>query len=261
MRGQARGSDVDRQFYTYLHCKPDGTPFYVGKGFGNRALNLTRRRNPFHQAIVAKYGKENIRVFVFECDSEERALSDEIIQIADLRRAGYNLCNQTEGGDGVSNPSPDVRKRIGAGQRGKKRSPEHCKKLSAAIKGRASPPEYCERMASVMRARYSDPAARRRTAEATREALKNPESKRRKSEASKAMWADANYRNRKVDELRASNPKGEKCSWAKLTNADVVSIRNERSQGASLNELAEKYGVSIATVSGIANRRTWKSDQ
>ena len=27
---------MDKQFYTYLHCKPDGTPFYVGKGHDAR---------------------------------------------------------------------------------------------------------------------------------------------------------------------------------------------------------------------------------
>jgi hypothetical protein len=36
------------QFYTYLHCKPDGTPFYVGKGSGKRS-NFMYDRNPHHQ--------------------------------------------------------------------------------------------------------------------------------------------------------------------------------------------------------------------
>lgn len=250
---------MSRQFYTYLHCKPNMMPFYVGKGFGKRAYNLVRRRNPHHQHIVKKYGAQNILVFVFPCDSEIQALADEIQHIAQLRRDGFELCNQTNGGDGVSNPTPAIREKIGRGQRGKKRAQEHCKRLSQSRKDQKFPPEYSERMSAAMHKRYSDPNERKRTSEATKAALQRPEIKSRKSEASKAMWACTDYRIKKVEELRSSNPKGENCSWAKITNSDVVAIRCERESGIPLVALSKKYGVSIASISGIANRRTWKS--
>lgn len=89
-----------KRFYTYLHCKPDGTPFYVGKGSGNRAYELSRNgRNKYHQRIVAKYG---ILIFVFPCETEKQAFEDEIQQIAQLRADGYELCNMTNGGDGCA---------------------------------------------------------------------------------------------------------------------------------------------------------------
>lgn len=92
-----------KQFYTYLHCKPDGTPFYVGKGNSDRAYRLDgSRKNQHHKNIVAKHGKENILVYIFPCESEQQAFADEIKQIAQLRREGYELCNMTDGGEGLS---------------------------------------------------------------------------------------------------------------------------------------------------------------
>jgi hypothetical protein len=44
----------------------------------------------------------------------------------------------------------------------------------------------------------------------------------------------------------------------KLTEKDVKKIRNERSAGKELKELAGKYGVSKSMICAIANRRAWK---
>src|ERR1019366_7111100 len=87
------------QFYTYLHCRPNGEPFYVGKGHGVRAKKFSKRSD-YHKHIVQKHGKENIRIFIFPCDSEQQAFADEIQTIAQLRKEGFNLCNLTDGGEG-----------------------------------------------------------------------------------------------------------------------------------------------------------------
>lgn len=91
-------------FYTYLHCKPDGTPFYVGKGCARRAFHIGKPyfRNEHHLRVVEKYGRKNILIFVFPCESEEQAFADEIQQIAQLRLEGYVLANATNGGEGAS---------------------------------------------------------------------------------------------------------------------------------------------------------------
>lgn len=143
-------------FYTYLHCRPDGSPFYVGKGTGYRSRDLKSRRNRHYKSIIAKYGRENIGVYVFPCESEEQAFKDEIQQIAQLRRDGYELCNYTNGGEGSSGcvPSEATRAKLSAVQKGRKFSDEHRAKLSAAMTGKKRKlrsAEHCAKMSAVLK--------------------------------------------------------------------------------------------------------------
>lgn len=117
-------------FYTYLHCKPDGTIFYVGKGCRRRSHELNRYRSKYHMRIVAKYG---IRIFVFPCDSEAQAFADEVQQIRQLRQEGYALANHTDGGQGLSGRKHSLKSRakIAASMRGKIPSPETVAKRNA----------------------------------------------------------------------------------------------------------------------------------
>jgi hypothetical protein len=111
-------------FYVYLHCKPNGIPFYVGKGNGNRAYEF-RRRNKHHCHIVEKYGRKNIIIEMIECLDEEDAFYHEQLFIFLLREEGIELCNYTEGGEG----------RIGADHSGSK-NPMFGKKQSAESNAR-----------------------------------------------------------------------------------------------------------------------------
>lgn len=147
-------------FYTYIHCKPNGDPFYAGKGFGNRSHKFSHR-NKHHASVVKKYGRDQIQIHVFPCDSEEQAFADEIQQIAQLQREGYDLVNKTVGGEGASGLvhseetkakmsaahkglntwmrgrklSPDTKEKIAVAQRGKAKSPAAIAKFSATRKG------------------------------------------------------------------------------------------------------------------------------
>ena len=95
----------------YVHCKPDGTPFYVGKGSRRRAKYLGER-NPKHQAIVAKYGRRNILVGSFACSDDATAYLLEEGLIKRFRAAGHVLSNFTAGGEGGKSPTPETRKRL-----------------------------------------------------------------------------------------------------------------------------------------------------
>ena len=88
-----------KQFYTYIHAKPDGIPFYVGKGQGKRMFNLTKR-NPHHKNVIAKYGKSNIGIGKIDCSSEDIAFNLEIGMIKCFKRTGYELVNKSNGGEG-----------------------------------------------------------------------------------------------------------------------------------------------------------------
>ena len=107
-------------FCVYLHKRPDGSPFYVGKGTLYRAHRLLRN-NPHHRNIVTKYGTDNIIIeIVKDSLSESDAFSQEVALISELRTAGARLCNMTSGGEGGI-PSEETRLRMSEAQR--KRAP------------------------------------------------------------------------------------------------------------------------------------------
>lgn len=146
-------STIEKQFYTYLHCKPDGVPFYVGKGHGGRAKVLSRR-NAHHTNTVRRYGANNIKVYVFYCDSEEQAFLDERHQIRQLRQEGIILANKTDGGEGCSGliVSAETRAKMSASQTGLKRPPtlEHRRKLAEAALGRKASMETRIKLSKAM---------------------------------------------------------------------------------------------------------------
>lgn len=98
-------TDPKRPWYVYIKCKPDGTPFYVGKGKGRRA-NSVCGRNVFYMRVLNKYGKENIKTQFEYFETESAAFAREIELIAVLRRVGVKLANATDGGEGMSGHKP-----------------------------------------------------------------------------------------------------------------------------------------------------------
>lgn len=89
-------------YYTYIHSKPGGEPFYVGKGKGKRSHDFINGRNKSYLEIIDLYGAENIEVQVFAKENEEEAFRSEIEYIKSLREAGYELSNKSDGGEGKS---------------------------------------------------------------------------------------------------------------------------------------------------------------
>ena len=117
--------------FAYIHCKPDGTPFYVGKGALRRAKYLGER-NPYHKAVVAKYGKSNILIGQLECSSDAIAFELEKGLIKCLRVSGIELTNFTDGGEGTSNPTLETRKKLS--EAAKKRGvSEACQEAKVAV--------------------------------------------------------------------------------------------------------------------------------
>lgn len=144
-------------FYVYIHKKPEGDVFYVGKGTGDRAFSHDNR-NIHWQRTVKKYGLE-VQVLSHFSDEQE-AFTQERLLIKSFRDSGVNLVNMTNGGEGAggykwtpeqvarwraSMPSnhmigrkhsESTKAKIGAKHRGKKISPEVAAKISASLKGR-----------------------------------------------------------------------------------------------------------------------------
>ena len=97
--------------YVYVHCLPDGVPFYVGKGSGRRAYVLAAR-NSNHGAIVSMVGKGNVLIYLHECETERGAYSYERWLIRYFRKAGHKLTNVNDGGYG-GDGSGSLRIKIG----------------------------------------------------------------------------------------------------------------------------------------------------
>jgi hypothetical protein len=146
--------------FAYIHCKPDGTPFYVGKGALRRAKYLGER-NPHHQAVVNKYGRKNVLIGMLECSTSSVAYELEKGLIKYLRYSGIKLTNFTDGGDGGLNPTPETRKRLSeaakkrgvsdacekakiAALKGKTLSEQHKNKLQQAQTGKIFTEEHCK---------------------------------------------------------------------------------------------------------------------
>ena len=88
-------------FFVYVDCKPDGTPFYVGKGLMNRVY-MKSRKNNHHANICVKY-PDWYRGLAF-MGNEKDAFNKEIELIAKYKAT---LVNLTDGGEGTSGLAKD----------------------------------------------------------------------------------------------------------------------------------------------------------
>jgi NUMOD3 motif len=139
----------ERVFYTYLWLREDGTPYYVGKGFGYRAFTSDAH------TYGCPLNPENI--LVEECPDEARALEDEKLLIAIYGRKDNGtgiLRNLTDGGEGIAGyvfseeqiqrlseshmghvPSKETRQKMSESRRGVVFSKETRQKISNSSKG------------------------------------------------------------------------------------------------------------------------------
>ena len=111
-----------RPFYVYVLCRPSGEPFYVGKGVNLRVLQheaeaqttklLTHKLNLIRS--IHRNGRRVAYRIDSSFDNEVDALARERVLIAEIGRHDLKrgpLTNQTDGGEGTSNPSEASRQR------------------------------------------------------------------------------------------------------------------------------------------------------
>ena len=82
--------------------------------------------------------------------------------------------------------------------------------------------------------------------------VQTEESRKKISEAHKLHWE---YR--KANNISIS-ARGENCPHSKLTEIEVIEIREKLRLGISQRQIANDYGVKQTSISAINSRKTWK---
>lgn len=139
--------EVRRDCYVYVLMRETGIPFYVGKGRNDRWLEHERwakAGRSYKDNIIIKMkraGLEIPKIKVAEGLTDAQALWLEVLIIESLKRQheGGPLVNLTRGGDGLCDPTPEVRAKISATLTGRKNGPpseETRANISAGLKGK-----------------------------------------------------------------------------------------------------------------------------
>ena len=150
------------EYYTYAYLREDRTPYYIGKGKGNRAYKRTRKE--------LKSPKDKSRILILKQNlTEEEAFKHEIYMIAVFGRKDLGtgiLRNRTNGGEGFSGAihTPETKAKLSAAMKGenspnygKTLSPEIKAKLSAAHKGKTLSPETRAKISATMKGKTLSP--------------------------------------------------------------------------------------------------------
>lgn len=127
--------------YVYRHIRLDkNEPFYIGIGSDNtykRAKEFFLGRNKYWKNIKNKTEIE-VEILIDNLTWEEACNKEkEFIALYgrnDLCKG--SLVNMTDGGDGLFNPSKEIRDKISNANKGRKISKEASKKLSERMKGK-----------------------------------------------------------------------------------------------------------------------------
>lgn len=128
-------SGASRRHYVYVLCKPEGTPFYVGKGVGRRCFQheadawstarVSHKLNIIRS--ICRDGGEVAYVIdgFFEAEADAHARERELIALYGRHDQGRGpLTNQLDGGEGPANPSAEVQARHAASLGGDAEDPE-----------------------------------------------------------------------------------------------------------------------------------------
>ena len=214
-------------FYVYILFREDGHPFYVGYGQNDRwsvhEWDARRGRRGLRFNIIRKIqaaGSDVPKIKLHENLTEETAKQYERVLIQAIGRRPHGpLANLTDGGSGVSNPSPTVRAKISAAARnisdetrarmsagclGRKHTPETRAKIKAAQVGKKMPLDACAKIGASKLGKPRPPEVRAKLAAAqtgkkasleTRAKMSAAHKERMKSPEVRAKFVGARWRN------------------------------------------------------------------
>ncbi len=157
------------KYYTYAYLREDKTPYYIGKGSGNRAYWSGRR------CVPTPIDKSRILILK-HFENEADAFKHEVYMIAIFGRKDKGtgiLRNLTDGGEGITGNKrgEDFCKRMSEIHSGKTISKAHKKALSKAHTGKTLSPEHRRKVGDALRGKKKPPISmetRRRMSESAK---------------------------------------------------------------------------------------------
>jgi hypothetical protein len=122
-------------YYTYAWLREDKTPYYVGKGIGNRAYR-SHKRGDSYMSAPPRDGIIFLKKNLTEFDAYKH--ENYIISVLGIKEDGGILINMSYGGEGSSGrkPSEYCIQRTREVNTGKKLTEEHKKKVSQQVSQR-----------------------------------------------------------------------------------------------------------------------------
>lgn len=182
------------------------------------------------------------------------------------RTLGCDLVNSTDGGEGILNPTPEMRAKLSHAAR--HRSPETRAKMRAHMLGRKLPPEVVAKMSAAKTGKPLPPLtleARMKIAKAmtgNKHFLGHHHSKDTRARQSAAKMGNTGRLGKPhSDESKrkmSERARGEGSSSAKLTWDDVREIRRRYAAGGvTQTALCREYGVSPGTMCVLLQGKTW----
>jgi hypothetical protein len=174
----------DEAYFTYAHLrKSDNQVFYIGKGDLSR-IKSTSSRNPFWKNTVKKHGLITQKLSKWK--TEKEAFEHEKFLILCFKDIGIHLTNMTGGGEGMSNPSKEVREKMSLNN-GMKR-PEVSKKISLARKGKHLSDEHKLKLSKVQTGRKLSEKTKQKMSDRFLKEIPI-ETKQKMSESAKKAWS------------------------------------------------------------------------
>jgi len=161
-------------FYVYTYLREDGTPYYVGKGKGQRAFYKGK-----HERI--KKPRDNSRIVIVEDNLSEKDahnLETELIERYGRKDIGTGILqNRTNGGEGISGakfgrPPEERIEKIAASNRGRKHTEKARENMSRGHIGKKDSEETKKKKSASARKPKSE-VHRKNIAEA-KKGEKNP---------------------------------------------------------------------------------------
>lgn len=172
----------------YLHKKKNTNDvFYVGIGKDESRAYSKRNRNIHWKHLVEKY---NYDVEIVHTNLDWNTACE--IEKSLIREFGRdNLANMTDGGEGLNNPSSELRDKMSKAQIGKKQSLETIEKRVSKIKGKPLSAEHKEKLRQAKLGNKNPMYGKNiKLSVEHREALRNSNIGKKHSDETKKKWSE-----------------------------------------------------------------------